>query len=414
MAGKKLHSLPIFSFVLQPRVLVLWIVASMLTFWMLSLSRDGISVIIAGSIYLIFAATFLNFGMDLVESTARGNVEAPSYWASLTGASTRLSHQLLCVAFAVTAVSLAPSIIQWLVVSVLMAIAPAVTSSIAFNIPLHMSIDPRRIYRFMSNMGYTYLALRVVMTSGLLVCLFVASGELELLSTTFGKLIVAFGTMLLLILMFRSTGALLHVQRDKMGIVTDFSEEQAQQEVEHNYRDAAIELLKQARLVQKLDSTKAAWKMIEDDLKKHAYRDDQIYLALLRELTNRQLLYRHASGLVDRALPREVTHAWAILVEMDTESQSRFLLRNGSTLLKLVGTAQNRQERLLLLRLLERFDQDFPTHPKLRQAMLFASELSLLLDDDDRARQNLVRVQTLSGEIDEHLFARCQQQLGEA
>lgn len=411
MVSERRHSLPLLTFVFQTPVLVTWLIGSFFTWLFLLTEADTAWFFVSLSLLGLFSILFFNYGLDVIEYTARGHARAPPLSEALTGSRLRLIRLCFVVLLALTLLDWAPEGYRWVTMSALLAVAPAVSSSIVFHEPFLRAIDPRRIYQFMSNMGFGYLALRTMTTSVLLLAVYVASKELPFAGTNFGLAIVSHIAVVIVLMMFRATGALLHVYRDKLGIRTEFSQEQAKAEVTEAQRAEAAEKFQQIRHVFRTRGPTAALKLLEQELKRHRYRDDQIYFALLEEMSDRRLFYRFCSGYIDRMLQDEVSHAWALFMRLCDESED-FRLRSGATLFRLAETAEKPQERQHLLRLFEQFDKDFPQHPRKREAALQAANLALLLSDAERAKHHFSRVESLEGAVDPHLHAQLASQLG--
>ncbi len=224
-------------------------------------------------------------------------------------------------------------------------------------------------------------------------------------------MVISLGAVMAVLMMFRAAGALLHVYREKLGIRTEFSEEQAEAAIAQQHRDEAQRKFEEIRLVFKTSGTKAALALLERELKRHQYRDDPVYFELLDNMSDRRLLYRFSSGYIDRMQEGQVSHAWALFLRLAEESRGEFRLLSGATLFKLSVTAEKREERARLLELFERFELDFPQHPKTREAALQAANLALLLSEVNRAKYHFARVEVLGGEVDRHLYTQLASQL---
>jgi hypothetical protein len=213
------------------------------------------------------------------------------------------------------------------------------------------------------------------------------------------------------LMMFRATGTLLHLRREELGIKTAFSAEQNEQQARRRERKKASVFLDKVKAEFKLQGTESAYRMLELELKRHKFRDDAIFYELLKDMADRRLLYRFAGGYIGRLIEAETSRAWAILLDMYGEAQGGFQLRSGSDLLRLTKTAETREERLVLLELMEKFEQDFPQHPEVKGAWLSAAELALLVNDKGRARSHIAKVESAPGKIDEARLERARLQL---
>jgi hypothetical protein len=407
----KIHRLPLVTFLFQPQVLTLWGFATLLT-WILFLApQEGLFFFATLMLYLTFAVFFFSYGFDVIENTALGHAKAPSFSNSFTGSRKRLVRQVFILALGFTLIEIIPEPLQWIAISMLLAVAPAISSSIVFHQPIGSALNPLRIWQFISNMGFGYMALRLLTTSVLLLCLYVASGELDLSATREGKALVSGGAVMLVLMMFRATGTLLHIRREELGIKTEFSAEQNERQARRRERKIASVFLDKVKREFKLNGTESSYRMLELELKRYKFRDDAIFYELLKDMADRLLLYRFAAGYVGRLIEVETSRAWAILLEMHREARGGFQLRSGSDLLRLMKTAETREERLVLLEMMENFEQDFPQHPEVKGAWLSAAELALLVNDKGRARSHISRAKSAPGKIDEARLERARLQL---
>lgn len=405
------HQLPLVTFLFQPRVLVLWTITTLLTWILLLTPQDSIFFVVAALFYLVFAVFFFGYGFEVIENTALGHARAPAFSHSFSGSRRRPVRQVFLLALGFTLIEVTPEPLQWIAISMLLAVAPAISSSIVFHETIGSALNPHRIWQFISNMGLGYMALRLLTTSVLLVCLYVATGKLGLSATMEGEALVAGAAVMLVLMMFRATGTLLHLRREELGIKTEFSVEQNEQQLMLRARKEASEFLARVKTEFKLKGIESSYRMLELELKRHKFRDDAMFYELLKDMADRRLLYRFAGGYVGRLIELETTRAWAILLEMHREGLGEFQLRSGTDLLRLTKTAETREERLVLLGLMERFEQDFPQHPDVRFAWLSAAELSLLVDDKDRARSYVARVDDAVGKVDQARVERARLQL---
>ncbi len=89
MVSERLHSLPLLTFIAQPPVFFLWITGSVLT-WLVLLAEPGaFGFYLAACLWGVFAILFFNYGLDVIEYTARGHASAPPLSEALTGSRLR-------------------------------------------------------------------------------------------------------------------------------------------------------------------------------------------------------------------------------------------------------------------------------------------------------------------------------------
>lgn len=401
--------LPVLSFLLTPRVLLTWLTAAGLLFGVFA--GGMILQVAAGLVLLAALPFFINFGFDIVERTALGYSAAPPFSWSPQTSGVRLVRLLLYLSLVTAFVRLIPASVQWVALSFALAISPAVTAFIVFHEPVYQAFNPVRIWQFVSNMGLSYITIRLVTTSLLFVGLYAVRGELDFMLTPGGLAAGALLFVLLLLMMCRLVGMLIHLRRNELGLQTHFSVEQAADDELEQRRSAIAEEVTSLSLVCRKDGFEAAWSMLEKSLKRHAWRDERLYLDALRDLTDRRLLYRLASSYIDHHMNTEVSHVWHLLKELYAESRGRFRFHAGGTLLAMTGIAQGRDERELLLGMFEAFEESYPDHPRTREALLEGAALAAIIDEDDRARALLARVDGLAGPVDVARLERVRRQI---
>lgn len=403
------HTLPVVSFVFQPVIAALWAVGSFLTWVLLGLETRTFSFLFFGMLYFSFLLVVVEYGMDIVEQTAKGVAKAPSFTQALKASDSRLIRAAVALAIAFAIMEGFPSGWQTLPMMVLLAIAPAVMSSITFNEPLIQALNPLRIYQFMSNMGVSYISLRAVTTSVGLFALYAIEDQLGLLDSGFGRVLISGLLCFLVLMMLRATGALLHIRRQELGIQTLFSEEQAQAAADANLDDDWKERLKQINLTLKMDSFESAWKRLDQELQKQKYQEEPRVYRLLKNYDDRRLLQRVASGYISRLLPTQPLLAMEVFEERWQESGGSWRLHSGTLVLNLLKRADTTARRRALYAMLADFETRFPDHPRRREAELHAASLAAELHDFEASAQHLKRVKGMQGKVDKAEFLRIRQ-----
>jgi uncharacterized membrane protein len=126
--------------------LSLWVLGTLLTWWILSLAPDSELFLPFTALYSLFLITVLCYGFEIIEVTARGHQKAPPYRQAMREGPGRLMRLLVAISLALVLFKMAPDSLHWFVVMVLLAISPAVTSFITFREPLLVCINPVRIW----------------------------------------------------------------------------------------------------------------------------------------------------------------------------------------------------------------------------------------------------------------------------
>ena len=380
------HSLPVFQFLFRRQIVWLWIAGSILTWIQMEQVAGSIGALLAGGVFLLFLLSTLGYGLDIIESTARGVAEPPRFRESLRANDIRLWRLggALCVGLAI--LDLTPETYRDVPFLVMLALSPAVVSATTFHEPLTSSLSPIRIWQFISSMGLTYWSLRIMTNSVLLLSLFVAEGRLQILSTTAGHVFVSVFMSGLVLLMFRATGALLHARRSELGIRTLFSEEQStnsdRQARVGELRDSLMTINKALRS----EGFERAWSSLERLLKQRAYKDEPEIYDLLKEFSDRRLLQRVGSGYIAHLLETDPARALSIFDERWQESSGGFRGHSGALLLSLSAIADTHPRKTAIFQMLSEFDQLFPAHPGRLEAAIRAAEIAIDLGRYDEAR----------------------------
>jgi len=247
----------------------------------------------------------------------------------------------------------------WLLTPVLL-ITPAVFSSVAVEGSIRRALNPVRIVTFIYSMGLTYVALRVVVT-GTLLLLFALQHYTTVLEPPLGAPLMAIGGVYLLLVMYRATGALLHARRDYLGLKTDFSPEQA-----------------------------------AEDNRIRAAQERQAFLKPLMGMCRED----------------QYGEAWQLYGEVMADSNGGYRLDSGEAVIRLADTASNQAERRTIIEAIRHFDDDFPNHPKSRQAFLAGTQLALDTQDLELAQAFFDNVQHRRGVISRKRYDACLKVLG--
>ncbi len=402
-----LHQLPVLGFVLRPPVLWVWLGYSLLTWFCLFYLRSDLGFLFSLLILFVCCLPLMRYAFVIIELTAKGHTEVPGFTLE-DQADHRSGTLLLLIAIAGGLITSTPELYRPVTTAFILMIAPAITSFVTFKTGLLQSLHPIRVYQFIRNMGGTYVTLRLLTTSVGFVLLFAVDTGFDLMESATGAAMLSLLAIFLLLTMVRATGVLLHLKRDELGIQTDFSEEQAQQEKDQQTLDACRERVLHIESIRKRDGNDAAWKLMTRELKTQKYRDEAFYYEASRELKYPDLAYKLAGGYIGRLSKHHNAMAWELLQGLWQETNGTFRLASGETVLTMAKTADNREQTEIVLTLIESFDDTFPSHPKSRQAYLTGTELALRLEEYDRAKSLFRNVQKRRGLIGRIQYNRCQ------
>lgn len=242
------HSLRMFTFVAQPEVLLVWLLFTVFYWVVALLYQPGAMEIVAGVAALIFSIPFVQYGFVIIERSAKGHNILPRMAADIFSMDARTYRILLLSGVFGLLLASLPESYRFYGVVVLLLFSPAILSFVAFHASLVACLNPINLIGFISNMGITYVALRLVGNTVMLVLwYFLQRGE-EVFDTPMALLTMAASGCYLTLTMFRGTGGLLHLRHKELGIDTDYSSERAAQArekwEEKEHRKLAIRLSK--------------------------------------------------------------------------------------------------------------------------------------------------------------------------
>jgi len=357
------HTLPVFKYLFYLPVIWLWPLASGMVWLQLQAPGSVIDNDLLSLLNFFFVVLTLEYAFEVVESSARGVVQPPTFISSLASFDLRLVRLGFLVVVAITAFQVTPPVLRELLLSGVVVIAPAVVALTTFHEPMLQIVSPRRIRDFMQSMGITYFSLRLMLEGFLFLALFIAARELALLQTSIGEIVVSVLLAALVLLMLRVTGILMHVRRNELGISTLFSTEQAAMAETEARRAELIPRLKQINRRTRQSGFDAGWQEMEQLLRRRRYADEALVYELLKDFSDRRLLDRLASGFISRLLETEPGRAWTIFDERWQESPQSFRLHAGGLVLQMAGRAELPVHRAALRVMLAEFGDRFPDHP---------------------------------------------------
>lgn len=148
--------------------------------------------------------------------------------------------------------------------------------------------------------------MRIMMTSLLLLSVYVMEGQLDLLASPEGRVVTAILLAYLFLMMFRNTGVLLHLRRSALGIRTAFSEEQLGAEQEIALTEELRAQLNEINRLMKRQGLPAAVKMLEKHIRGKSFAQMLLTYKLLKEFADRRLLQYFASMVIGQSLESDL------------------------------------------------------------------------------------------------------------
>ncbi len=367
--------------------------------------------LISGVWWVIFGLPFLQFCLNVVESTALGQQRVPRLTAA--GLKDARVYALLLISTCIVSVHALASayLVPGLVLGtdvLMLLIYPAMIASIALRHSLFTTLNPLFIGRFVRQMGLGYAGLRVVFVNTLIFLLLLAQTRVAAVTTLPGTLLFTTVAVYLVLVMSRCTGALLHARRQELGLKTVHSDEQENEKARRaeqlERRDFLAPVLEHSRV----NRYRQAWEVIEPRLKQDRYATEHLFYEELRAWTDRTLAHKLAQGYLKRLVETSTEHAWRIYEDIYNHEQGNYRLESGETVLRLAETTSTDAQRRIILETLKYFDDDFPQHPKSRQALLLGADLAFHFDELDLAAALFRKVRTRKGLVHASTFQRVQ------
>ncbi len=393
--------LRIFTFVAQTEVWLIWLIYSVVVFGLLSVPSVFLAIW-----WIIFGVPFLQFSLNLIESTARGIEKAPRMTAE-GFKDGRIYKQLLLSSVWVSMVFAIPPEYQPLAIGFIMLVCPAMTAFIAMENSFLRAINPVPVASFIWHMGLSYILLRLVVTAVALYLLLVFQNQTSLLSNAAGRAFFSITTVYLLLVMSRSVGALIFSRRNELGIRTVASQEQAEADRDESIRRERQAFLEEMYQLANSGRAASAWDQIEKRLKRDRFESEGAYFVDLSAWEDRKLKHKLAQGYLKRLVKQAPELAWPILEEIHGETGGDYRLESGEAVLEFAGYATTSGQKRVAADLLQYFEEDFPNHPRIREALLVGADLACQLDDFALAKQLFDRVKKMRGLVHKPTFDRC-------
>lgn len=284
------------TFVAQPEILIIWVIYTLLGGIALMLTGSDYLLILVIALGLLLGVPFVQYGFVIIETTARGIDNMPRMAAGIFLMDGRTYRQLVIGGAFAFLINLTPPEYRLYVVSLVLLVSPAITSFIAFHSTILACVDPRRIYYFMRNMGITYIAMRMLGNSVLMVVLYLMQRGDRFISWPGSEFLISACAVFLMLVMFRGTGVLLHLRHELLGIKTEFSKAQAQSVLDDHLSKERRRLLVEAQRLLRGGKTDEAWRLVKHELQRHHYETEVGLFDMLREFDDKRLLHRLAAG----------------------------------------------------------------------------------------------------------------------
>jgi len=210
-----------------------------------------------------------------------------------------------------------------------------------------------------------------------------------------------FVILVLLMLMFRSLGIVLHASADKLGISTKFSAEAAKANADQVEQQIVEDLMSRLHKLSATENYKDAWQLLSDHLQKDNYTSLSSVFDRLKNLQDPYLSLKLGQEYIERlVLKNNISEAWRVFDYCHLTPGIDFYLRSGNSVLKLAETADSEDQYRAIEQLLACFETEFPNHPRAAEALLIQARIHCnQLNDFHQARTILLDLESRFPEI---------------
>jgi hypothetical protein len=406
------HQLRTFSFVTQTEILLVWLIYTLLVGLLLMIPSNNYLSVLTGALWVLIAIPFFQYGFTIIEFTARGHSNIPRMGSDIFTMDSRVYKLMLYLAMTASFLVAVPDNLDYLAEMFIAIITPAIITFISFHYSAAQAVNPLNIYRFISNMGFTYNALKFLGAWVLAALLFMFGDGLNLYDSKAGSFLMAAASIYLVLTLFRATGVLLHHRRGKIGIHADFSRELEEEKLLKQQHIRRQHLISKLQKLANVDKIIEAGNLLNRSLKRNRYLEEELYFDLLSNLEDQRLAHKMAQGYIGRLLHDDQALAWHIFDTVCDETRGKFRLESGSDLLNLATIATDNSQKRRVLLLLSNFDDNYPKHPRSREAFLVATEICIELGQHNEAQSYFQKVTSRRGRLNRVKYEKCLEILG--
>ena len=160
MQQPETHQLRVFSFVTQTEILLVWIIYSLTVGLLLMIPANNYLSPLTGALWILLGIPFFQYGFTIIEFTARGHSIIPRMASDIFTVDARVYKLMLYLAISASLLAATPARLSYIVEMFLAVVTPAIVTFIAFHYTAAQALNPLNVFRFISNMGFTYNALK--------------------------------------------------------------------------------------------------------------------------------------------------------------------------------------------------------------------------------------------------------------
>jgi len=399
---EKFVPLEVYRFPLRPKILLFLVV---FTLWFSYIVSTIIFIGLTGAVVNIGMAYtglsfFIGYMFIITEFTAQGYQHIPAISGTIFTTEKPRLFKLIFLVLALISLFLfiKSTTGQFVFLCFCMLIFPIATSILVWEASLISMLNPAKWLGVLIGIAsdpncIRYLGLQV---------LAIGLGYITLTGGA-GYWLPASMFCLLLVwtLMFRLLGVILHTNADALGISVTFGEqvEQAQREKANSREINAF--TSELYSLYRSGAGKQALSLLQQKLKASAYRDEHEYFQRICKWEDPGFALVSGQKYLERLTDnQDFRQAFEVLEFCYNANQQKYVVRPASTVFALFTHAETRLQKTIVTHLLEHFDQDFPRHPRISEALLLAAQTAAHeLDDWPRARHSLARLRKIDPRI---------------
>lgn len=344
------------------------------------------------TIILLYLATlfFMGYGFIIAEYTTRGYQYIGNMSASiLFSEKPRLFKLLVLITSLLSIVSLPSEALSLLILGLLsIIIFPLSLSVLIMEHSLTAALNPLRWWRMLRGIE----ADSTLVKFALIQLASVALG-FAVLSFHWGlfDIVLVFGFLASLMMLFRALGVLLHHNAESLGIEVRFSDEveqaQRQQMADRELSEFASTLY---RLVN-VGKNRKAWHELNQKLIADKYQTEPALFEQIRHWENPGLAVMMGQGYVERLVDaNDLTRAWEVLAFCVAENKTAFSLSRADILTKLHDSAHTIAQKRIICSVLRQAQRDLPGHPRAPAMLLQAAEIAAFNLDDFSTAESIL------------------------
>lgn len=336
---------------------------------------------------------FVGYMFIITEYTALGYQQIPPISGTIFTSEKPRLFRLVFLILALSSLFLQfdGTIAQFTFLCFCMFFFPLATSILVWDASLISMLNPAKWLRVISSIAYDANSLRYLGLQGLALTL----GYVTLSGGT-GYWLPLFVFLLLAVwtTMFRLLGVVMHTNAETLGVTVRFGEGIEKQQRENALRQEINDFSTKLYSLNKAGQGKKALELLQQKLKTSNYQTEHEYFVRYSKWDNLNFTLIASQEFIERlVIKHEYRRAFEVLEFCFISNKDSYVVRPANVIFALAAQAETRHQRIVVVHLLEHFEEDFAPHPKTSEALLLAAEITANeLDDWPRARQSLAKL----------------------